>query len=424
MPGAAVYSDFDAVDGLAQEAACEPLYVRGMYDVIIVGARCAGAATALLLARQGVRVLLTDRATFPSDTVSTHLLHPTGVARLRDWGLLEPLLATGCPPIDAISFQPTEDLILRGAPYAYDGVATSLAPRRTVLDALLVEAAVQAGADLREGASFQQALWEDGRVVGAEFGGGNRITGGSFTERAALVIGADGRHSTVARHVGAKPVRDAGTFGCQFYGYWHGLPNAGTQIYIGGGQAVLAYPTHDEHHLVLVGWPHARFAEVKQDIDRHFLTAVAQSAPAIRDYLTDTARTGRITGSGDLALYIRESSGPGWVLAGDAAVAKDPVTAQGIGDAFAQAQSLAERLPAALAAGPQAVDAATAAHVTARDRDGAAAFETTLAFAMGGDSIALLPVLRSLESRPDLVSMFYGVYAGQVTLGEFVAAAA
>jgi 2-polyprenyl-6-methoxyphenol hydroxylase-like FAD-dependent oxidoreductase len=401
-----------------------------MYDVIVVGARCAGAATALLLARQGAEVLLTDRATFPSDTISTHLLHPTGVARLRDWGLLEPLLATGCPPIDAISFQPTEDLILRGAPYACDGVATSLAPRRTVLDALLVEAAVQAGADLREGASFRQPVWEDGRVVGAEFGSRNggagcssRSNGGGFTERAALIVGADGRHSAVARHVGAEPVRDAGTFGCQFYGYWRGLPNTGTQIFVGDGQAVLAYPTHDEHHLVLVGWPHARFAEVKQDIDRHFLAAVAQSAPAIRDHLTDAARAWRITGSGDLALFIRESSGPGWVLAGDAAMAKDPVTAQGIGDAFAQAQSLAERLPAALAAGPQAVDAATAAHVAARDRDGVAAFETTLAFAMGGNSSALLPVLRSVESRPDLISMFYGIYAGQVTLQEFVAAA-
>lgn len=391
-----------------------------MYDVIIVGARCAGAATALLLARQGVKVLVTDRATFPSDTISTHLLHPTGVARLRDWGLLGPVLASGCPPIDAISFQPAEDLVLRGAPYPCDGVATSLAPRRTVLDALLVEAAVQADADLRQGVSFRQVLREDGRVVGAEFGG---KSGGGFTERAALVVGADGRHSTVARSVGAKPVRDAGTFGCQFYGYWHGLPDTGTQIFVGGGQAVLAYPTHDECHLVLVGWPHARFAEVKQDIDRHFLAAVAQSAPSVRDYLTDATRAERITGSGDLALSIRESSGPGWVLAGDAAVAKDPVTAQGISDAFAQAQSLAERLPAALAAGPQAVDAATAAHVAARDRDGVAAFETTLAFAMGGDSSALLPVLRAVEGRPDLVSMFFGVYAGQVTLEEFVAAA-
>ena len=397
-----------------------------MYDVIVVGARCAGAATALLLARQGVRVLLTDRASFPSDTVSTHLLHPTGVARLRDWGLLDPLLDTGCPPIDTISFQAADDLVLRGAPYAYDGVAMSLAPRRTVLDALLVEAAVAAGAELREGSSLQQVVQEDGRAVGAVFGGratgSGSGSGSTFTERAALIIGADGRHSTVARQVGAKPVRDAGTFGCQFYGYWRGLPNVGTQIFVGGGQAVLAYPTHDEHHLVLVGWPHARFAEVKRDIDRHFLAAVATSAPAVASHLTDATRAGSIAGSGDLANYVRESSGPGWVLVGDAATAKDPVTAQGISDAFAQAQSLADRLPAALAAGPQAVDAATAAHTADRERDGATAFETTLTFARGGTSATLLPLLRAIEKRPELISMFYGVYAGQFTMEEFAAA--
>ncbi|MEY9930842.1 2-polyprenyl-6-methoxyphenol hydroxylase-like FAD-dependent oxidoreductase [Catenulispora sp. GP43] len=389
-----------------------------MYDVIVVGARCAGAATALLLARQGVRVLLTDRAAFPSDTVSTHLLHPTGVARLRSWGLLEPLLAGGCPPIESISFRAADDLVLHGAPYACDGVAMSLAPRRTVLDAMLVEAAGAAGAEVRVGASFQGVVWEDGRAVGAEFGGRR-----AFAERAALVVGADGRHSAVARQVGAKTVRDAGTFGCQFYGYWRGLPDVGTQIFVGGGQAVLAYPTHDGDHLVLVGWPHARFAEVRQDIDRHFLAAVAAGAPAIAEHLTDAARSGRITGSGDLGNYVRESSGPGWVLVGDAATAKDPVTAQGIGDAFAQTQSLADRLPAALAAGPRAVDAATAAHTADRDRAGGAAFETTLTFAMGGNSAALLPALRAIESRPDLISMFYGIYAGQVTLEEFVAAA-
>ena len=388
-----------------------------MYDVIIVGARCAGAATALLLARRGVRVLLVDRAAFPSDTVSTHLLHPTGVARLRSWGLLDPLLAGGCPPIDSISFRAGEDLVLRGAPYACDGIALSLAPRRTVLDAMLVEAAGAAGAEVREGASFQRVVWEGGRVVGAEFGGRS-----AFVERAALVVGADGRHSAVARQVGARVIRDAGTFGCQFYGYWQGLPDVGTQIFVGGGQAVLAYPTHGGDHLVLVGWPHARFAEAKQDIDRHFLAAVATSAPGVAEYLTDDARSGPISGSGDLGNYIRESAGPGWVLVGDAATAKDPVTAQGIGDAFAQAQSLADRLPAALAAGPQAVDVATAAHAADRERDSATAFETTLTFAMGGNSAALLPVLRKIESRPDLISMFYGIYAGQVTMEEFVAA--
>lgn len=389
-----------------------------MYDVLIVGARCAGASAALSLARQGARVLLMDRAGFPSDTVSTHLLHAAGVARLRDLGLLEPLLAGGCPPIGSIRFQPGDDLVLRGSPYPYDGVSISLAPRRTVLDALLVEAAAAAGAEVREHVSFRKAVWDGGRVVGAECVADGRV----FVERAALVVGADGRHSSVARSVGAGVVRDGGSFGCQFYGYWGGVPDEGARVFVGGGRAVLAYPTHGGEHLVLVGWPRARLAEVRQDIARHFLAAVAEKAPAVREYLTDDARSGRLAGSGDLGNFVRASSGPGWVLVGDAAVAKDAVTAQGIGDALSQARSLAGRLPAALAAGPAAVDAATAAHVADRDRDGAAAFATTLAFATGGNADAMSAVFRALQGRPELISMFFGVYAGRVTIEELIAA--
>ena len=391
-----------------------------VYDVIIVGARCAGSSTALLLARQGVRVLLVDRATFPSDTVSTHLLHPPGVARLKQWGLLAPLLATGCPPIETLSFQPADDLTVRGAPYSCEGVAISLAPRRNVLDGLLVEAAVTAGAELREGVSLRRLLWEDGRVVGAEFGDG---AGGTFAERAALVVGADGRHSAVARQAGAGLVRDEGNFGCQFYGYWGRLPDQGAQIFVGGGAAVLAFPTNGGDHLVLAGWPREHFDEVRRDVEHHFFAAVATKAPHLRELLTDEARRHeRIVGSGDMANYVRTSCGPGWVLVGDAAMAKDAVTAQGIGDAFDQAQSLADRLPSALAAGPAAVDAATAAHVADRDRDSAAAFATTVAFASGGSSNALLPALRMIQGRPELVSMFFGIYAGRVTVEQFVAA--
>lgn len=391
-----------------------------VYDVIIVGARCAGASSALLLARQGVRVLLVDRARFPSDTVSTHLLHAPGVARLKQWGLLEPLLATGCPPIEALSFQAAEDLVVRGAPYPCDGVAFSLAPRRSVLDGLLVEAAVAAGAELREGASLRRLLWENGRVVGAEFGGG----GGVFAERAALVVGADGRRSAVARHAGAGLVRDEGNFGCQFYGYWGALPDQGAQIFVGGGAAVLAFPTHGGDHLVLAGWPRERYDEVRRDVERHFFAAVAAKAPHLRELMTEESRHGRIVGSGDMANYVRTSCGPGWVLVGDAAMAKDAVTAQGIGDAFDQAQSLADRLPAALAAGPAAVRAATAAHVADRDRDTAAAFATTVAFASGGSTSALLPALRAIRHRPELATMFFGIYAGRITLEQFLAAAA
>src|SRR5688500_3493576 len=114
---------------------------------VVVGARCAGSPTAMLLARKGYRVLLVDRATFPSDTISTHLVHPPGLAALRRWGLLDAMVATGCPPIPAYAFD-LGHLVISGSPNM-DGEPVAYAPRRTVLDRLLVDAAAAAGAEVR-----------------------------------------------------------------------------------------------------------------------------------------------------------------------------------------------------------------------------------------------------------------------------------
>jgi 2-polyprenyl-6-methoxyphenol hydroxylase-like FAD-dependent oxidoreductase len=129
------------------------------YDVIVVGARCAGSPTAMLLARAGHRVLLVDRATFPSDTMSTHLLHPPAVAALERWGLLERLQATGCPPVTTYSFD-FGPVTISGSPLAGGEPATAYGPRRIVLDALLADAAAAAGAELREGFTVQDVLVE------------------------------------------------------------------------------------------------------------------------------------------------------------------------------------------------------------------------------------------------------------------------
>lgn len=139
------------------------------YDVIVVGARCAGSPTAMLLARRGYRVLLVDRATFPSDTLSTHLVHPPGAAALRRWGLLERVLASGCTPIWTYSFD-AGPLVLTGSPRPDGDVATALAPRRTVLDAILVDAAVQAGAELRDRFNVESVVGRTAWSVGSEAG--------------------------------------------------------------------------------------------------------------------------------------------------------------------------------------------------------------------------------------------------------------
>jgi 2-polyprenyl-6-methoxyphenol hydroxylase-like FAD-dependent oxidoreductase len=169
---------------------------RTRYDAIVVGARCAGSPTAMLLARKGYKVLVVDRARFPSDTVSTHLLHPPGVAALARWGLLERLVTSGCPPIHTYAFD-FGPFTISGAP-GIPGNPVAYGPRRTVLDKLLVDAAADAGAEVREAFSVQEVLVEEGRVTGIRGQGGN---GSSVTEHARVVVGADGRHSLVARTV-------------------------------------------------------------------------------------------------------------------------------------------------------------------------------------------------------------------------------
>jgi flavin-dependent dehydrogenase len=155
------------------------------YDVIVVGARCAGSPTAMLLARKGYRVLLLDRATFPSDTISTHLIHPPGVAALKKWGLLDRVLSTNCPPIDTYAFD-MGPFVISGSP-GMEGSRVSYGPRRTVLDQLLVEAAAEAGAEVRTGFTVDGVLTEDGTVIGIR---GHSKGGSAVFEHSRVLAGS------------------------------------------------------------------------------------------------------------------------------------------------------------------------------------------------------------------------------------------
>jgi len=159
--------------------------VNPPYDAIVVGARCAGSPTAMLLARKGWRVLTIDRATFPSDTLSTHVVHPRGAAALARWGLLDRLKATGCPPIDTYAFD-FGPFTISGTPGTPEA-PVSYCPRRTVLDKLLVDAAAEAGAQIREGFTVDEVLTEDGRVVGIK---GHAKGGERIAERARTMFTA------------------------------------------------------------------------------------------------------------------------------------------------------------------------------------------------------------------------------------------
>ena len=308
------------------------------YDAIVVGARCAGSPTAMLLARSGHRVLVVDRATFPSDTTSTHLIHPPGVAALERWGLLDPVLATGSPPIDTYSFD-FGPFTLTGSP-GTDESPVAYAPRRTVLDKLLVDAASEAGAEVRERFTVESLVMDDGRVVGVR---GHSKGGKTVTEHAQVVIGADGRYSLVADAVGAEEYNETQRLQVSYYAYWSGLPmNGRFETVIRPGLGFGAWPTNDDLTLVIAGRPINEFDAVRRDVEGSYLETLA-IAPEFADRVRAATREGRLVGTA-VRGFFRKPFGPGWALVGDAGYNKDFITAQGIHDAFRDAELSAAAL--------------------------------------------------------------------------------
>src|SRR5262245_2678406 len=294
------------------------------YDVIVVGARCAGSPTAMHLARKGHRVLLVDRATFPSDTVSSHVLQPNGASALSRWGLLDRLVKTGCPPVHtyAYDFGPIQ---LSGSPGTKDSPVTYL-PRRTILDKLLVDAAAEAGAEVREGFKVEEILFDNGRVSGIR---GVLPTGAGVTERAKVVVGADGWHSVVADAVKPERYHEKPPLLIAYYSYWSGLPmNGRFEIYMRENCGFGAAQTHDGLTMIIGGWPYAEFADKKRDVEGNF-RKMLELVPAFADRLRSAKREARYGGAA-LPNYFRKPFGPGWVLVGDAGYIKDSITAQGI----------------------------------------------------------------------------------------------
>ena len=384
-----------------------------MYDAIVVGARAAGSPTAMLLARKGYRVLLLDRASFPSDTLSTHYIHQPGVARLERWGLLDRLAESGCPPIRAMSFD-VGPFALHAAPPASDGVADGYCPRRTILDSLLLEAAAEAGAEIRTGVAVEELLFEDDTVVG--------IRANGTEERARVVIGADGRNSLVARTVEAPEydVRPGRT--CAYYSYWGGTQTEGAELYPRDGRMIITGPTHDDLQIVVVFWPGEEFKTVRADLERSFHDALAL-APALADRLAAGQRADRFYGIGELPFWYRKPFGRGWALVGDAGYHKDPITAQGISDAFRDAELLAGALDSGFAGGSQ-LEEALGTYERVRNEETRGLYELTYELASLAPpppgQQALFGALRENESD---AARFFGVIAGTVRPDEFFAPA-
>jgi flavin-dependent dehydrogenase len=362
------------------------------YDVIVVGARCAGSPTAMLLARKGYRVVVVDRATFPSDTLSTHIVHPPGVAALKRWGLLDRLAATGCPPIDTYAFD-FGPFTLSGAP-GTDDSPIAYCPRRTVLDKLLVDAASEAGAEVREEFTVQDVVTENGRVVGVR---GHSKGGDSVTERAQVVIGADGRNSLVARAVGPEQYNEKPQILSGYYSYWSGLPMDGRfEVYIRPDRGWGAAPTHDDLTLVVAGWPFAEWEANKGDVEGNYL-AMFEMAPEFADRIHAAKRESRFAGTA-VPNFFRRPFGPGWGLVGDAGYNKDFITAQGIADAFRDAELCANALDESFS-GARSFDVAMEEYQSTRDEHVLPMFEFTCQLA-------------TLEPPPPEMQQLLGAAAG------------
>jgi 2-polyprenyl-6-methoxyphenol hydroxylase-like FAD-dependent oxidoreductase len=308
------------------------------FDAIVVGARCAGSPTAMLLARKGYRILLVDRATFPSETVSTHLVHPLGVEALARWGLLDRLTATGCPPIHTYCFD-FGLFTISGSP-GTEKSPVAFCPRRTVLDKLLVDAAAEAGAEVREGFTVEEILIENGRAVGIR---GRSNHGGSAIERARVLVGADGLRSFVAEAVGPQHYDEKPPLCVGYYTYWSGLSMDGRfEVYIRDRRAFAVMPTHEDLTLIIGGWPYAEFEGNKKNIEGNYQKTI-ELAPDFAARLRGARREARFAGMA-VPNYFRKPYGPGWALVGDAGYNKDFITSQGIMDAFHDAELCVDAL--------------------------------------------------------------------------------
>ncbi|MFL5706330.1 MAG: NAD(P)/FAD-dependent oxidoreductase [Ktedonobacteraceae bacterium] len=392
-----------------------------MYDVIVVGARVAGSPTAMLLARKGYRVLLLDRATFPSETLSTHMITVAGSAQLRRWGLLERVEATNCPPVKNIvldlEFDDYGKVVLTGFPPPVDGdFAAIYAPKRTVLDKILVDAAVEAGAEMRENFTVKEILMEGERVIGIR---GSTPSGPMVTEYARLVVGADGMRSLVARSVDAPMYATVQPESCGYYTYWSGVPLKGLEFYTRPQRTVIAFPTNDQHSAIFMEWPNREFHTFRANLEANYLKTIDDIAPDLAERVHAGKLAHRFMGTADLPNFFRKPYGPGWALVGDAGVHKDPITAQGITDAFRDSELLAQAIDAGFA-DRQPLDEALAGYERKRNEILMPIYEFIVEHAtLEPFAPEFQQVMAALRGNQEATNRFFGVIQNTISWGEF-----
>jgi 2-polyprenyl-6-methoxyphenol hydroxylase-like FAD-dependent oxidoreductase len=376
----------------------------------------------MLLARRGHKVLLVDRSKFPSDVLhSTLYIHQPGCQLLRDWGLLDQVIATGCPPLLSwyVAMGP---LVFRGSPPpAEGGQVESYAPRRYLLDQILADGAVKAGAEFRDGVSVEEIVKDGDRVTGIRVRAGG---GPPVTETARIVIGADGIHSGVAAAVGAPEyqVKEARLSAC--YTYFSGVEMVdGAQLELYGGlhRAVFGWPTNDGKVLFGVNWQAHELEAVKQDLEGNYFSVIESLAPDLHRRLREGKREDNFIPGRLPRCFFRKPYGPGWALVGDAGCAYEYSTAQGITNALRQAQLAALAIDDGLA-GRRPIEEALADFQRRRDDIELPYYDFTYNQATNQPiDPEALPLFAAVARSPQATSRFLGLFAQTTTPAAFFA---
>jgi len=321
--------------GFARSAPLSP-----SYDVVVVGARAAGAATAMLLARRGLSVLAVDRSGYGTDTLSTNALALPGVLQLSRWGLLDEIRAAGTPVARTVVFHYGDDVVTIDVPTRGD-VDGLYSPRRTVLDARLVDAARAAGADIRHGAALVALTRSTtGRVDGVDL----QVDGQRRRVAARFVVGADGLRSRVAQEVGAPLLHQDSTAAASIFSLWEGLPDDTIVNHYSQDQVVGVIPTNDGAAVVWAGLPMAQFARLAARDRAAVHAAHVQRVPELAAQMRGARQVSGLRSFAGVPGFLRQAWGDGWALVGDAGYFKDPVSSHGITDAFIGAELLARAL--------------------------------------------------------------------------------
>ncbi|MGI9022544.1 MAG: NAD(P)/FAD-dependent oxidoreductase [Acidimicrobiales bacterium] len=388
------------------------------YDAVVVGARCAGAPLATHLARAGLDVALVDRATFPSDTASTHIFQASGTAVLSRLGVVDRLLATGAPWLEIADFRLGDFAARIPWPTEPSDVGPGLCIRRPLLDTILVEAAQEAGATLHTATRVTDLVRQGQRVAGVV----SRTDDGERRLLAPLVVGADGRSSRVGRLVGARTYNVVPNERFGYWAYYEGATwsaPASLLMLRWEDRFVTACPTDSGLYMVGILPPLSEFRSFSAAVEASYDNYVS-GCDRLDDVLPGARRVTRPRGMASFSGFFRESAGPGWVLLGDAGHFKDPSPGQGISDAFRQGERLAAAIvDAGGVAG--ATDEATSQWWRWRDRDavGMHWFAHDLG-AAGPVPIVLEEIVRGLSCEPDGLHRAIDVFNHRVLPAELL----